>query len=102
MTIANSTKSAACSMCPPASNATPQRLMSLVNPSCCNTVIAADKNGTEFVRVNCGSYEPMKIIAATMPPLQPDNLLFHTSVFLEDHPPFLPIDIPVFTSSLLI
>ena len=102
MTTTNSVKPAGCSMCPPASNATSQRLARVINTSCCSTVIAADKNGTEFVRVNYGSYEPIKFVATTVTPLQIESLSYHASVFREDHPLFLPIDIPIFTSSLLI
>ena len=96
------TASAACGMCPPVSNATPEKIVSVIHTSCCSAVIAADKNSTEFVGVSHVTYEPIKFIAATVAPLQIESLSYHASVFREDHPLFLPIDIPIFTSSLLI
>ena len=94
-------KTAACGMCSNELNTGTQKITSVKNSSCCTTVIAADKNSTEFVGAKYIAYAPAKFIVSTIVPVLFNNLSF-TSVLREDHPFFLPIDIPIFTSSLLI
>lgn len=95
-------RTAGCGMCNDESSITAQQLTSVKNTSCCNTAIAADKNSTEFVQAKYITYEPAKFVAVTFVPVHFDNLSYLISDLRKDRPLFLAIDIPIFTSSLLI
>lgn len=96
------TKTSSCGMCPDQSSTAAQKLTSVKNTSCCQTVIAADKNSNEFVQVKYTSNEPVKLVATTISAERFDNLWFVSPVVPNNQPLVVPIDIPIFTSSLLI
>lgn len=90
----------ACGMCN--ENSAAQTITLAKNTSCCATVVAADKNSTEFVQLKAAVGEPGTLIMARPALFDPRDLLTGcVSGFIAFSPPLF-TDIPIFTSSLLI
>lgn len=73
--------------------------------SCCRTIIAADRNKTEFLQTqNDGTTQLLNF--STIAILYTSNILASTTfskiILIDPHSPPLIEDIPIFTSSLLI
>ena len=94
-----------CPMCPDQSNSSTQKLTSTKNTSCCNTIIAGERNKTEFVQPqdNKRHFSEFNCIAPVFHAVNTEIPQTYRQLFIEvcSSPPFLH-DIPIFTSSLLI
>ena len=94
-----------CPMCPDQSNSSTQKLTSTKNTSCCNTIIAGERNKTEFVQSQDSKrhFSEFNCIAPVFNTVNTEIPQTYRQLFTEVFSsPQLSHDIPIFTSSLLI
>lgn len=78
-----------------------EKISSLVDRSCCRTIIAGERNTTEFIRLQHAAASALAAVpAVTIAVVAPVEPLVDFAARRLATPP--PVDIPVFTSSLLI
>ena len=99
----SSTLAGSCPMCKVHSNSPEQQLAMRSDNSCCRTVIAAERNKTEFVQSQ-DQKRDLSVVSSAIAVLQPASLCPDLEQFFVVN---LPVprfsrDIPVTTSSLLI
>jgi len=93
---------AVCGMCKPASHEPVHNLTTVTGASCCVIVFASDKNSTEFIQTKSQLTESFKAVAFLPVPINThDFSQYASTVQLEDSLAPKVIDIPIFTSSLL-
>lgn len=97
------TNAAVCGSCTEQTSDVKGNLTSAKNTSCCATVIAAEKNSTEFVHVKIVLNEFSKSLVTSYTPVnRPIDYAHDPLISDQGSSPPRSIDIPIFTSSLLI
>ena len=99
------TRSSVCSACPDASGPDVARLSSVNDYSCCQTVILAERNTTEFIAAKTVMSAHVMLIACVLSEKHHSYSISLSSVpiaAVADSSPPGALDIPIFTSSLLI
>jgi len=103
--MAEGSQSPVCSACPETSGPDVVRFSSVIDYSCCQTIILADRNTTEFVAAKTVPSADVRIVACALSEdrFSHSSLLSSVSRVATSGPsPPGALDIPIFTSSLLL
>ena len=92
-----------CTMCDDQDDPATSKVTTEKNTSCCATIVVAERNTTEFLQVKVTVQQSIlqtELVAASSAVISNPSSVFTTS-HISPSPPTV-VDIPIFTSSLLI